>query len=222
MANRRLNPRRATDLVVVHTADPSSGWSLPSQSVVPLSRRVQASAQARTVLIDERPHSAAYLVLLAPAGPGQSPAEAVVQWPLGSSMTCIGLTAYVETVLPILNRGRLVAVKVTAGPLAPGFAGGWVVEVTVRRRIRDRRGDFGPVSTLVIPAAVIQAVSSREDVDLADTAESKAVLTVPPGSDLRSTDSIDVSGSPLAGRWLVDGDPTPTPTGVEAQLVRRL
>lgn len=102
------------------------------------------------------------------------------------------------------------------------FAFGETVTV-VRPPERDRNGDpIGADSTFTIDGCGINWQSTDENNDHRETALTWIELLCPPGTDIRSTDKVQL---PNGREYLVDGDPAPwrNPfTGWEPGVVARL
>lgn len=219
---RRLSLRHATEVVDLQRRDPASGWALAFSPATPHRCQVSHVRQLDGDGQGERlERSVAKLGV--PPQVNDTPQSVLARWLLSSRVVVHGELTYVVSVQPVLSRGRLVYTQVLTGDRTDLLGGGWIVDIILQTRPRDRRGDLAlpPAPPVPVSACVITAVSSDEATDLADVATSQARLTAPPGTALDPRTAVTVLSSPLHGRWEVVGEPAARPDRVVALLVRR-
>lgn len=94
----------------------------------------------------------------------------------------------------------------------------WKFDVVVRRSAgRDYRGNPLPATQHVVAGCMFAPSSTNDNALFSDRAELKARLYAPVGSDIQSTDQIEI---PYGGKYVVDGEPMVWPAGVECVLER--
>jgi hypothetical protein len=188
-------------------------------------RRVRCQVSSTARYTDDgsgAPAAETAAVLAVPPTAGDTPAGVIGRWPLSSRVTVHGRVAFVQSVEPVLNRGRLAYVKVVTGDRTTLFGGAWPVDVVVHHSPgRDRRGN--PVAGVdePVPGCLVTPGESAEPLDLDEATDTTATLHAPPGVVVEPTASVTVTGSPLAGRWSVAGEPAYHPDRTTVPLRRQ-
>lgn len=139
-----------------------------------------------------------------------------------SEVTHRGRTSWVLESHAVTRHGSIVHVVATTGQQRP-TGGGWWVTVTIHHGGgHDRDGNVRPAVDIPdVPALVVpRSTSDPNDFDEAPAAE--ADLLLPSGTTIASTDAVTIDDGLLAGRWQVDGIPTPAGDRVKVQIVRTL
>lgn len=129
---------------------------------------------------------------------------------LNAAVSYQGTTSWVLATRPVLRHGALVYLEVTTGDRPPEF-GGWVVTAVLHRSTgKDRWGNPLPGVDVPLGRVVIVPGDSSEPVDRDSSPVTTARLVVDDAAPvIASTDTVTVTGSPMAGTYQVTGDPAP-------------
>lgn len=213
---RRINPRHVTETVHVAPYSAEDDWL--GTWGAPVDVAAQVEYRREVLLTTETVTAAAVLTLRVPPDLGR---DVQNLFPLSSEVSYGATRSWVLVSRPVLRHGALVYLEVTTGDRPPQF-GGWVVTAVLHRTAgRDRRGNPTPAVDVDLGRVVIVPGESSEPVDEDQSAVTTAQLVVPADAPIiRSTDSLTVTGSPLAGRWQVEGDPAPHRNRTVVQLRR--
>lgn len=216
VVNRRIHPRHLTERPRVAPYTTEDDWLGSWGNPVPV--RAQARYQ-RELVVTKEGTTAVSVLTLAVDPMGDVDVEDLCT--LNAEVTYRGTKSWVLTTRPVLRHGALVYLEVTTGDQPPQF-GGWVVTAVLHRNAgRDRRGNPTPAVDVDLGRVVVVPGESSEPVDEDQSAVTTGQLVVPvDGPVVASTDSVTVTGSPLAGRWQVEGDPAPHRNRTVVQLRR--
>lgn len=92
----------------------------------------------------------------------------------------------------------------------------WLVDATLKRGGgKDKWGNPTPFVSIPLPGCLFAPRSTSDPVDRSDLTDSRAVLYAPPGTEVASTDRVEVPGH---GTYAVDGEASYWPLGVEIPL----
>jgi hypothetical protein len=211
---RRIHPRHVTERLDLEVFT-ESGWLGTWADPQPV--RCQVEYQRK--LVDAAGSVSAVAILVARVPP--NPAGDMVTVPLGSRVIFDGQSSWVTSSRPVLRQGLMVYLELTTGDRLARFGGTWPVDVIHHRSAgRDRWGDPTPATDEPLSGWLIGPGTSTEDVDLAETAETTATLYGPPGHSFAATDSVTVIGSPMAGEWVLTGEPAYYPDRTQVPLRR--
>ncbi|WP_162786777.1 hypothetical protein [Janibacter anophelis] len=214
---RRISPRHVTHSVDVATATLTRD-GIARTTAAPFPVRCQVEHTVKLAATDDGPLVATVLTLRVP------PLAAVDEVRLfapHSPVTFRGDTSWVLSCAPVYRAGVHAYTQVLTGEQAALFGGGWPVTVTVHHGGgRDARGNPRPtVDTPDIPAVIVPK-STSDPTDWAEDPDAEATIHLPGGTALASTDEITVQDTFLAGRWRIDGLPTPDGPRIKAQIAR--
>lgn len=217
MSPRRISPRHVTHSVDVATATLTRD-GIARMIAGPVSVRCQVEHTVKLAATDDGPLVATVLTLRVP--PLQDVDEVRLFAP-HSPVTFRGETSWVLSTAPVYRAGAHAYTQVLTGEQASLFGGGWPVTVTIHHGGgRDARGNPRPtVDTPDVPVVIVPT-STSDATDWSEDPSADAVIYLPGDTVLASPDEITVQDTFLAGRWRVDGLPTPDGPRLKAQIVR--
>lgn len=214
---RRIHPRHCTETVTVRpwTDDGTLLGRLGAPEDV---QRVQVQQSHEIATDGDGPRA---VTLLEVRVPPRATLDVAALFAPDSQITYRGSTSFVLTCETVRHRGGVAFTRVIAGDRPSPFAGSWAVLVRITPSPgRDRWGDPIPAGAPREVAGSLKPKSTGEPGGFDQTTESTATLYLPGTESVASTDRVDVLDSPLAGRWLVDGDPHPEGTALAVPLRR--
>ncbi|WP_435199569.1 hypothetical protein [Janibacter sp. GS2] len=180
--------------------------------------RCQAEFTHELVTTDEGPLLTGVLKVRVPP---RAARDELAIFTLDSQVTFKGSASWVLSVSPVERAGVISHTLVITGDRADRFGGAWPVALRVTPSAgRDRWGDPLPAGQPRDLAGWLKPKSTGEPVDFDQSTESTATLYIPGAESIAATDRVDVLDSPMAGRWLVDGDPHPEGSALAVPLRR--
>ena len=214
---RRISPRHVTHSVEVSTATLTRD-GIARTTAQPQRVRCQVEHTVKLAATDDGPLVATVLTLRVPP---LADVDEVRLFAPHSPVTFRGETSWVLSCAPVYRAGVHAYTQVLTGEQASLFGGGWPVTVTIHHGGgRDARGNPRPtVDTPDVPAVIVPT-GTTDPTDWSEVPDAQALIHLPGDTLLTSTDEITVQDTFLAGRWRVDGLPTPDGPRVQAQIVR--
>lgn len=214
---RRISPRHVTHAVDVAPATFAADGIVRTTGT-PTRVRCQVEHTVKLAATDDGPLVVTVLTLRVPP---LADVDEVRLFAPHSLVTFRGDTSWVLSCAPVYRAGVHAYTQVVTGEQANLFGGGWPVTVTIHRGGgRDARGNPKPTTDVPDVPAVITPKSTSDPSDWSEDPAAAATLHLPGGTQISSTDQVTVHDTFLAGRWRIDGLPTPEGPRVQAPIVR--